>query len=252
MFRCLLAIALVQSSICSATVFDADDRVPVRSQSLHSGTIGTGVYADRQTTVFLVDACYAVTAQHLISADADPLGQRVQLFFGNERVTADAVRAGHMERRQDPADFSNDWLLLKLDQCLNDAPIAQLAADPFHDPAAILGSGRKLTAVGFPSDVRQLMVDPDCRIRAVAAKGWLNDCAAHPGSSGSPLFIERNGQPVVFAIQAAGFVSNVPEAFTAERANVATSVTAVRQALLTEKANAAQPRLAMRAKRRWF
>lgn len=252
MFRCLLAIALAQSSVCAATVFDADDRVPLQTGSLHSGSIGTGVYADRQTTVFLVDACYAVTAQHLISAEANPLGRQAQLLFGNERVIGHAVRAGHMERRQDPADYSSDWLLLRLDRCLDKVPTAELTAEPLDNPGAILESGRKLIAVGFPSDVRRLMVDPACRIRAVAANGWLNDCAAHPGSSGSPLFIERNGQAVVFAIQAAGFVSNEPEAFTAERANVATPVSAVRQALLLEKANADHPRLALRTKRRWF
>lgn len=242
----LFAFALAQSSVGGAAVFGTDDRVAVHERATASRAIGLALHADRQATAFLVDACFAVTSQHLVSADRNPLGARVELVLGKERVTARAVRAGHVERGI--LGYTHDWLLLKLDRCRPGAPVVELAGETVTAPDAIPQAGRRMTAIGYPSDLQRLTVDPDCRIHAVGAYGWLNDCAAQPGSSGGPLVVRQGKRLVAYAIQSGAFPTTRPEAFTRDRANLATPVLPIRQALLEERAKLAPVKL---ASRRW-
>jgi V8-like Glu-specific endopeptidase len=227
------ALALIQSTVGSGAMFGLDDRVAVSPQANESRSIGMAIYADRQTTAFLVDSCFAVTSQHLVTMVASPVGQRVTLVFGKDRLLARAVRAGHMEREK--GGYRHDWLLLQLDQCQPNAPVVELAEGMGAEPSPMLRAGLRLTAIGYPADLDRLVVDPDCRIHAAVSYGWLNDCAAQPGSSGGPLVVREGKRLVAYAIQSAAHPSSSPEAFTTERANVATPVTAVRQALLEER-----------------
>ena len=105
---CLFAFALLQSTIGSAAIFGTDDRLPVQSRAAESRAVGTALYGQRQATAFLVDQCFAVTSQHLVSTVADPRGAAVSLTFGRFRTTARAVRAGHVEREQH--GYRDDWL----------------------------------------------------------------------------------------------------------------------------------------------
>jgi V8-like Glu-specific endopeptidase len=244
--RFLFVLALVQSSLSGAAVFGTDDRVTVHERASVSRAVGLALYADRQATAFLVDACFAVTSQHLVSIDRNPLGQQVELVLGAERLSGRAVRAGHVERGV--LGYNHDWLLLKLDRCRPGAPVVELADGTVTAPDAIPAAGRKMTAIGYPSDLQRLTVDPDCRIHAVGAYGWLNDCAAQPGSSGGPLVVQHGKRMVAYAIQSGAFPTTRPEAFTADRANLATPVQPIRQALLEERAKLPAVKLAAR---RW-
>lgn len=246
----LFTLALVQSSLCGAAVFGTDDRLPVQADAAETKAIGLALYGGRQATAFLVDACFAVTSQHLVSSHSDPVGQQLELVFDKERLTARAVRAGHVERRPGSVGYNADWLLLKLDRCRKNAPVVELASDAVMDPEALPAAGLKMTAIGYPSDLQRLTVDPDCQVHAVRYYGWLNDCAAQPGSSGSPLLVRQGNRLIAYAIQSGAFPTDRPEAFTADRANLATPVLPVRQALLEERAKDYVAKLAMR--RRWF
>ena len=229
----LLAFALLQSAPAAAAIFGSDDRRPVSSRTAEGKAIGTAVYGSRRTTAFLVDQCFAVTSQHLISTDASPLGAEVVLTFGRFQVPARAVRAGHVEREKH--GYRDDWLLLELDRCQRKGPVLELADDASAQPSDILRTDFELTAVGFPLDRDRLVADPTCRILVARSYGLLNDCAAQPGSSGGPL-IARNGRRlIVYAIQSGAFPTHGTEAYTTERANVATPIAAVRQALLEER-----------------
>lgn len=250
MRKFLCAVALVQSTVGGAAVFGTDDRVPISDRASETRAIGLALYADRQATAFLVDACFAVTSQHLVSATSNPLGQQVNLYLGKEQLTARAVRAGHVERASGTIGYNNDWLLLKLDRCRPFAPVVELAADPVTAPELIPDGGLKMTAIGYPSDLQRLTIDPDCRIHAVRAHGWLNDCAAQPGSSGGPLVVRHGKRMVAYAIQSGAYPTTGPEAFTTERANLATPVLPIRQALLEEQAKLSTVRFAMRAQQR--
>jgi V8-like Glu-specific endopeptidase len=214
-------------------MFGSDDRVVVSSQAIESRAVGMAIYSGRQTTAFQVDSCFAVTSQHLVSTVASPIGQPVELLFGKERLSARAVRAGHMERGQ--RGYQDDWLLLQLDQCRRNARVVELADGELAAAAPMLRAGLRLSAIGFPSDLGRLVIDPDCRIRAAPWYGLLNDCAAQPGSSGSPLVVREGEHLIAYAIQSGAHPSTSAEAFTTERANIATPVSAVRQALLEER-----------------
>jgi V8-like Glu-specific endopeptidase len=244
----LFALALMQSSLGGAAVFGTDDRIAVHERTSVSRAVALALYSDRQATAFLVDSCFAVTSQHLVSTDRNPLGQQVELVLGQERLTARAVRAGHVERSLAAPGYNHDWLLLKLDHCRAGGPVVELAGGAITAPDAIPEAGRKMTAIGYPSDLQRLTVDPDCRIHAVGAYGWLNDCAAQPGSSGGPLVIRHGKRMIAYAIQSGAFPTTRPEAFTADRANLATPVQPIRQALLEERAKLPPVKLAAR---RW-
>lgn len=243
----VFALALIQSTVGSGALFGSDDRILVSKRANESRAVGMAIYAGRQTTAFLVDSCFAVTSQHLVSTVASPLEQQVTLVFGKDRLIARAARAGHMERGQ--TGYQDDWLLLQLDQCRRDAVVVELADREVAEPALMLRAGLRLTAIGYPSDLGRLVIDPDCRIHAAASYGLLNDCAAQPGSSGSPLVARKGNRLVAYAIQSGAHPSTVAEAFTTERANIATPVGAVRQALLEERWRLFTARLAQRKSR---
>jgi V8-like Glu-specific endopeptidase len=240
----LFLLALFQSSLCGAAVFGTDDRVPVDARASEAKVVGRALYADRQATAFLVDRCYAVTSQHLVSTDRSPLGQWVQLVFGRDRVNARAVRAGHMERGAATPGYHTDWLLLKLDRCRKRGRVVELADQPVTAPGENPVAGLRLTTIGFPSDLQRLTVDPTCQIRAVGPHGWLNDCAAQPGSSGSPLLVRHGKRLVAYAIQSGAYPTAAAEAWSVERANLATPVLPIRQALLEETGKLAAMRWA--------
>lgn len=229
----LFAFALLQSTIGTAAIFGSDDRTAVSSRSAESRAVGTALYGNRRTTAFLVDRCFAVTSQHLVSTVASPLGATVTLTFGRFQVGARAVRAGHVEREQH--GYRDDWLLLQLDRCQRKGPVLELADEAAARPALLLQTGFELTAVGFPLDRDRLVADPTCRIRVAHSYGLLNDCAAQPGSSGSPLIARKGRRLIAYAIQSGAIATDEAEAFTTERANVATPIAAVRQALLEER-----------------
>lgn len=241
----VFALALLQSTIGSAAIFGSDDRREVSSRTAESRAVGFAMYGNRRTTAFLVDKCFAVTSQHLISMSANPLGQTVNLTVGRFRVGARVVRAGHMERGR--YGYADDWLLLQLDRCRRKGPVLDLADEATARPDVMLQSSFQLTAVGFPIDRDRLVADPDCRIRIAKSVGLLNDCAAQPGSSGSPLIVRRGRRLIAFAMQSGALPTSGAEAFTPERANIATPVGAVRQALLEERWRLAMD---MRADRR--
>jgi len=229
----IFAFALLQSTIGTAAIFGSDDRMTVSSRTAEGRAVGTATYGSRRTTAFLVDKCFAVTSQHLISTVASPLGQTVALAFGRVRVSARAVRAGHMERERH--GYRDDWLLLQLDRCQRKGPVLELADEDAARPTVFLQAGFELSAIGFPLDRNRLVADPTCRIRAAQSYGLLNDCAAQPGSSGSPLVGRQGRRLIAYAIQSGALPTAGAEAFTTARANIATPVAAVRQALLEER-----------------
>lgn len=59
-----------------------------------------------------------------------------------------------------------------------------------------------LQMLGFPDDVGESSValDPECEIRASSSQGLYHVCASRPGSSGSPLYYEDDGEWHVVAI----------------------------------------------------
>ncbi len=150
------ALALLQSTIGSAAIFGADDRMAVSSRTAESRAVGTALYGNRRTTAFLVDKCFAVTSQHLVSMVANPLGETVALTFGRFRVQARAVRAGHMERGS--YGYRDDWLLLQLDRCRRKGPVLDLADEATARPDLMLQpasssprSASRSTATGWSS-----------------------------------------------------------------------------------------------------
>lgn len=226
-FILALALAVVPLNPVTAAIFEHDDRVgadPAFDPAVRA--IAQSYYGFRRGTAFLVDRCHAATSQHLVSMKRDPIGAHVSLrLFGNQRkVRGTVVDAGHVERRIDPGDYRQDWMLLRLESCFaKSAPTFALAFTMEQGNVA---------SAGYPMDLKGAVVERNCLIRSFSFRGIQHDCAAYPGSSGSPIFVRSSsGTPVVVAIQAAGDKSRFPEPFRFDRANLAAPVADLAAAL---------------------
>ena len=200
--RTLWLAALAATSVTSrAAIVDRDDRVEVRgtSASLYA-PIGRVIGDRRAGTGFLVAECHVLTAQHNFSARGPAVGHAItfQAMDGHSS-RGTIIASGELDVARQPKDWSEgrsrDWMLIRLDVCLGRSlGFVELAAD---QDFAFSEADRPVRSAGFPSGRRSpdtMMLDPSCRIRGGNFREWMNDCAALPGDSGSPIFQEvRSG-----------------------------------------------------------
>lgn len=240
----VLSIGL-NSAVAAAAVFDVDDRVvaPRTADSAYApiGVVRplTGVGAwllPRYTTGFLIGECHVMTVQHLLGGSESPIGKRVSFTGGlttkrSQTSSGTVVAAGGLEdysgydaksgSKRYEAARSHDWMVLKLDTCIGSTlGYAELVAAIPAQPVKI---------AGFPNSLLRepLKVDPSCKIRMRTKRLFLHDCAARPGNSGSPIFVEKRlpNKTVleVYAMQSAGWDGAI-RPFSWAQANIATPV----------------------------
>ena len=243
LLRRLILIGGLVSNVATAAIFDSDDRqfVSTATGSPFSavGLVSTGSIFGGYMTGTLVDECHVLTSQHILPAEASPIGKRLK-FTGALGTTDEVsthgtvVAAGGYEKYQESNQQyearAHDWILLRLDTCVGATlGFAALRAFPrgrddlSHVESAGYPVGRKRRA--------GLTIDPLCRIRHSYALVWLNDCATLPGNSGGPIFElnTRSGKPQleVYAIQSAGYYGRRAIPFRAGIENQATPVSAI-------------------------
>lgn len=241
-----LAIAcagiLLVSSQAAGSIFEQDDRVlaPKSPDSLYApiGTVRTSALG-KQATGFLIDACHALTVQHVFGERRSALGEQATFTAGQStgrplRSRGTVVAAGGMNQhgrssfRDHPAEYVKarvaDWAVIRLDRCIG----RTLGAVRLSAKRADIAS---FSSAGFPGHAwthSGLVIDPSCQIRATTRALWLNDCAALPGNSGGPIFRERlyagGIRLEVYAIQSAGMHHRRVRKFATMEANVATPV----------------------------
>jgi V8-like Glu-specific endopeptidase len=218
---CLGLLLFWPSFAANGAIFDRDDRENVSTvPGSPYAPIGlvTRAWFAAYATGTLVDECHVLTSQHIFGDRKSPIGRRL-IFTGARGSKQQAssrgtvIAAGGLEKHRGPGHhleaLGSDWILLRLDRCLGATlGYARLRAGP-QTPFELT----QLASAGYPEDRRQLgglTIDPSCRIRAVYALVWLNDCATLHGSSGGPIFRVSTSrgkwQLEVFAMQTAGII----------------------------------------------
>ena len=217
-------VAVAWSAMAGAAIFERDDRIASVDPRLPVGIVSAT--ASAYGSGFLIDPCHVLTAHHVIGA-GDVVGRRIRfrmMSVAGDRSAGSVIASGGKPQRQ--GDYSDDWALVRLDQCLGNAA-------GFY-PVSDSGFGRignsdrlspALIGLGYPRDRggRRLMVDPGCAARQRTMIGLLHDCAALPGGSGGPLIAwnaERSRYEEV-AINVAQFPQRTAVAFTLDQANLA-------------------------------
>lgn len=188
-----------------ANIFYSDDREYLpKDGKLPIGTIlrdpkknydwGTG---------FQIDACHVVTNYHVIRSEGREHSEDFRVFFSDQPgkfVKARLLLSGRPDLLEDQSVASTsrrDWALLKLEDC---------QAKDFYFTLTTLSKEqlpmKHLQMLGFPDDIgdKSIALDPDCEIRTETAKGLHHVCASRPGSSGSPIYFEEDGEWFVVAI----------------------------------------------------
>jgi len=216
-----LPLLLGLSGVASASIFGTDDRLIVgHARGTPFAPIGVAYdpASDTYGTATLVDECHALTAAHVAGrGEADPKGDRLEFLVGQrpgkpfeQRTGATVIASGGFTEQRWNRD--DDWLLLKLDNCLGrQFGHVRLRAEPADSGPPVLHSA------GYPSDLTtvrgQLVIDPQCRLIGEADRLWLHTCAGRSGDSGGPLFeLKRSAGGIeieVYAIQAAAFPAHV-------------------------------------------
>lgn len=236
----------VAGSEAQAAIFEIDDRIGVERGDVELR--GVGIVSETPTsdygTAFLIDACHALSARHVVH-QAEAMGQQVTLQFEPWRASTRAnsavgtvVATGGTPRRL--SDLSQDWILLRLDRCLGATlGFLPLSMTPLAFRADRRAIGPALKAVGFPHDravVRGPTIDPLCAVRMISSFGLLHDCATLPGNSGGPLIAWNAAMEryEVVAINVAGHDRATAERFDAEAANVAVSIESILPAIRAE------------------
>jgi V8-like Glu-specific endopeptidase len=214
----LVAALTAFSSQSAALIFGQDRRlsVPVEPGSLF-GPIGIVYESPRSAyaTAFLIDACHALTVQHVFGEQQSATGRKV-IFTANvsgpqsswrttwATVEADGGLEQFLRRGSGIEVRGSDWALLKLHQCLGKT------FGHVELTAQLPAPSEAIAIAGYPGD-RPLgggvTVGTSCRVRVSRFPILLHDCAAVPGNSGSPLFrvVQKDGKSVleVFAISEA-------------------------------------------------
>jgi tetratricopeptide (TPR) repeat protein/V8-like Glu-specific endopeptidase len=224
---CVLSIIfLTWSTLANAAGFGADDRVDRhRVKGSVYGAIGLVVHEEGFSTEagtgFLVSPCHVMTAYHVVAGKEKLKTSDTAMFYvGEGRNGPDypGGKAYEVGTKAHPVAWGNfldgesdsiairvkavqsngwqDWVLLKLDDCLGDKKHGwgYLHLKPIST-RDLTRSGETLdaAAVGLPKDKNEktLTEDPSCRvIGQMSESGWQHDCITLPGNSGGPI-LER-------------------------------------------------------------
>ena len=222
----LLGIFLVWHAAANAAGFGADDRVDRhRVKGSVYGAIGLVVHEDGLSTEagtgFLVSPCHVMTAYHVVAGKEKLKTTDTAMFYvgeGHKGPDYDGGKAYEEGTEAHPVAWGNfldgesdnmsirvkavqsngwqDWVLLKLDDCLGDPAkgwgylhLKPIATRDLTRSGATL----QAVAVGLPKDKNEktLTEDPSCRIVGqMSESGWQHDCITLPGNSGGPV-LER-------------------------------------------------------------
>jgi hypothetical protein len=191
----------------------------------------------RHATGFMVSDCEVLTVKHAAGRVPTALGRRLYFAQGQRsgrRSSGTVIAEGDLDLVANwfSGDRSGDWLLLRLDQCLGrDIGYVSLSSRPFYLSGHWAPQKPYLQSAGFPVGRRWrdgITRDPRCRIRAFHNVQQFNDCAAHPGNSGSPLFVIQGSgstaKVTVFAMQSTSTITGRVEPWRLDRSSVAVAI----------------------------
>lgn len=170
-------------------------------------------------TAFLVSPCHIVANYHAVYG-IEPtwdreysatfyVGKNPEKGGAHYEVQAYPIIADNPYDRGDSA-HQKDWVLLETKPCAGSHPeIGWMELDPVAHDA---NTPFKASIAGFYGDLghKNLKGQNNCDVVAFDyALGWIHNCAAFDGASGSPIFRMVNGIPKVVGMNAAEFGGEV-------------------------------------------
>lgn len=220
-------------------VVDTDEAVPIEVETNH------WIHQRMEATAFLVSPCYVVTNFHAVFGD-EPDSVSAHKHYGvTFRVGAGRNGRGFtIEQHGRPVYWgdmageheSADWAVVKLDRCLGaDSRLSWLNLGGASQIATgQITNGKALVSVaGFPEgkDEDDLWRADGCHltVRPRESGLWSSDCAASPGSSGSPVFVMENGAPKVVGLMEGAEEDrpDIQRRYVPELANLVVDINAV-------------------------
>lgn len=240
-----LTLALLFSS-CSgiddrapANIFDKDDRLKI-SKDLYPGVGRLMKNPQHQYswgTAFHLSPCYVASAYHVVKDTNSEITKEDQVYFisslKEKPIMATPVAWGtpYLGELND-----NDWVILKLDECLEVEPSEIFSLKNYRSIDDLRGISVEL--VGFPEDrvPDNIHLDKSCKFgdeEPEAGDGIGHNCATRPGNSGSPIYVVNSqGLKEVYAITVAsrGYFVEIIAGYSPWISNTATPVAPVREA----------------------
>jgi V8-like Glu-specific endopeptidase len=226
-------LAIFATSVCvDAAIFGADDRVRVAPDyNSPFAAVGRVTGGHRYGTGFMVSKCHLLSAKHILSDRRSVIGRKVTFevrLRPGETVSSEGtvIADGGFDigdlRTNPKLDARDDWVLIRLEECLGQRLGYLSLAD--HDT---LTTNELLRSAGYPrGSLGHLVIDPSCRVHFQTAAEWLHDCATLPGSSGGPIFRHHvtggKERLDVLGMQTGGADGHIPQLSTSRGANAAT------------------------------
>jgi V8-like Glu-specific endopeptidase len=220
-------------------VFNAHGQDPREGVDLSRDRALRPIVQVNGTTAFLVSPCYALAAYHAVFgfAKAGDSKPSVPVLIWDEEQggpTFKTVAAspemwgdGHIQ-----SAIREDWVLLKLSTC-EGKRIGWLELIDGRTDASL--AGQPIVIAGYPNDKPKTRLWRD-RTGHVQQEGQgqfldclLNSAATRGGNSGSPLYQEEAGIPVVVGLQVRerGSSSGIILTYDARQANIAVDVRSI-------------------------
>ncbi|MGA0603777.1 trypsin-like serine peptidase [Caulobacter sp. KR2-114] len=215
-------------------VVDTDEAVPIEVETGH------WIHERMEATAFLVSPCYVVTNFHAVFGDEPNAVSAHKRYGVTFRVGAGANGRGFTTEQHGQPVFwgdmageheSADWAVVRLDRCLGaESRLSWLNLGA----TSSIATGQALVSVaGFPEgkDEDDLWRADGCHLNARPTEVglWSSDCAASPGSSGSPVFVMENGAPKVVGLMEGAEVDrpDIQRRYAPELANLVVDIQAV-------------------------
>lgn len=215
-------------------VVDTDEAVPIEVETGH------WIHQRMEATAFLVSPCYVVTNFHAVFGD-EPNSVSAHKHYGvTFRVGAGANGRGFTtEQHGHPVYWgdmageheSADWAVVKLDRCMGAE--SRLSWLNLGGTSNIATGQAPVSVAGFPEgkDEDDLWRADGCHltVRPRETGLWSSDCAASPGSSGSPVFVMENGAPRVVGLMEGAEQDrpDIQRRYVPELANLVVDINAV-------------------------
>jgi hypothetical protein len=167
--------------------------------------VGPQTYAGNGTS-FMINECLMITNHHVVnisSDETDVSDRKIEVFqrdqapdgtFGAPTKTDGTLVASGSYRGE--KDYSNDWAVIKLNQNRRDRQGIIPICTPTEEQAIQVSKLGRVSSASFFTDKGEessprLFGQKGCRIfgkSTLDQNAWSTNCAAIPGTSGSPVF----------------------------------------------------------------
>lgn len=171
-------------------------------------------------SAWLLDSCHVLTNAHVAYREDEAMKDGKDIFFSvgqtndkshpfiHEMLRGRVIGHGNYERTV--ATKNSDWVVIKLDQKIEDEKIDSVKMVQV-DPAQM--RDLKYSTAGFPADksrkdnYSKMFGDLDCKIIGISVYGYaLHNCQTNGGQSGSPILFKspKDGRYYAFSMVSGG------------------------------------------------